>query len=94
MPALPPTPSRIDLAEAARLLASRGIAPTRQRVQMAAVLLVRNQHLSADAPLKLVNRDGDLVSKATVYNTLALFVREGLVGRWPAPHQNNSDHLA
>lgn len=79
MSAAPSTPSRLEPAEATRLLASRGIAPTRQRVQVAAVLLARDQHLSADALLRLVNRDGDPVSKATVYNTLALFVRKGLV---------------
>lgn len=79
MPSAPSTPSRLEPADAARLLAARGIAPTRQRIQVASVLLARDQHLSADALLKLVNRDGDLVSKATVYNTLALFVRKGLV---------------
>jgi Fur family iron response transcriptional regulator len=79
MTAPPSTPSRLDSAEAARLLASRDIAPTRQRVQVAAVLLARDQHLSAAALLERVNREGEPVSKATVYNTLALFLRKGLV---------------
>ena len=75
----PSTQSRLEPAEAAKLLASRGIAPTRQRIRVASVLLACDQHLSADQLLKLVNRDTEAVSKATVYNTLALFVKKGLV---------------
>jgi len=41
----------------------------------------RDQHLSADAILERVNLDASTtnVSKATVYNTLKLFVREGIL---------------
>lgn len=79
MPVSPSTTSRLEPAAAAKLLASRGISPTRQRVQVAAVLLAKDQHLSADQLLSLVNQEGEAVSKATVYNTLALFVKKGLV---------------
>ncbi len=70
---------RLDQDEASRLLEAHGISPTRQRVQVAAVLLARPQHLSAEQLLRLVNADDERVSKATVYNTLGLFVRKGLV---------------
>ncbi len=70
---------RLDEDEAARLLEAHGISPTRQRIELAAVLLARPQHLSAEQLLNQVNGDADLVSKATVYNTLGLFVRKGLV---------------
>ncbi len=73
-----PTP-RLDDDQAARLLQDHGISPTRQRVQVAAVLFARRHHLSAEQLLRLVNWDDELVSKATVYNTLGLFVRKGLV---------------
>ena len=72
---LPP----LDQADAARRLEAHGIVPTRQRLQVAAVLLAGPQHLSADQLLRLVNRDGVKVSKATIYNTLGLFVDKGLV---------------
>ena len=70
---------RLDEEATAALLRSHGIAPTRQRVQIAAVLLNHPQHLSADQLLQLVNQDGDAVAKATIYNTLGLFVNKGLV---------------
>lgn len=65
--------------DAASLLRDAGISPTVQRRRIADVLLSRPQHLSADEVLKLLNRAGEAVSKATVYNTLKLFLRKGLV---------------
>ena len=56
-----------------------GIVPTQQRLQIARVMLSRPQNLSADQLLALVNQNGANVSKATVYNTLGLFARKGLV---------------
>jgi len=53
--------------------------PTQQRLLIASVLLDRQQHLSADKVLQMVNADHHQVSKATVYNTLGLFARKGLV---------------
>jgi len=61
------------------LLAQHDIAPTQQRRQIARILFARPQHLSAEQVLEQVNQDGTVVSKATVYNTLGLFARKGLV---------------
>ena len=55
------------------------INPTHQRYEIARVMLNKPQHLSAEQVLSLVNTDGAHVSKATVYNTLNLFVEKGLV---------------
>jgi Fur family transcriptional regulator, iron response regulator len=55
------------------------INPTFQRNEIARVMLSKPQHLSADQVLSLVNMNGGHVSKATVYNTLNLFVAKGLV---------------
>ena len=62
-------------------LSTSGIKPTRQRVAIATHMYERDQHLSADAILERVNQDSSTtnVSKATVYNTLKLFVREGIL---------------
>jgi Fur family iron response transcriptional regulator len=61
------------------LLVRAGITPTAQRLEIACVILNRPQHLSAEQILHLVNRAGNSVSKATVYNTLGLFARKGIV---------------
>ena len=61
-------------------LRGAGVTPTRQRMQIAGVLLERPQHLSAEQLMaRLRERGHDAVSKATVYNTLGLFARVGLV---------------
>jgi len=60
-------------------LKAHGVMPTQQRLMIARVLFERHQHLSADQILGRVNSERDRVSKATVYNTLGLFARKGLV---------------
>ncbi len=55
------------------------ILPTQQRLQIAQVLLTRDQHVSAEQVLELVNATGHSVSKATVYNTLGLFAEKGIL---------------
>ena len=52
---------------------------TQQRLLLADIMLARKQHLSADQVFALANREGPVVSKATVYNTLNLFAQLGLV---------------
>ncbi len=63
----------------AQLLRKQGINPTQQRVEITQIMLARPQHLSADQILGMVNQERATVSKATVYNTLRLLVRQGLI---------------
>jgi Fur family iron response transcriptional regulator len=65
--------------DVAGLLRDHGIQPTQQRLMIARVLFFRRQHYSADQVMTFVNDGRDRVSKATVYNTLGLFARNGLV---------------
>ncbi len=65
--------------QAARRLRDYDILPTRQRVQIARVLLTGDQHVSADQVQELVRATGSRVSKATVYNTLGLFADKGIL---------------
>ena len=65
--------------DAADLLCEHGITPTAQRVDIASVLLARPQHVCAEALQQMLAGHGVPVSKATVYNTLGLFARKGLV---------------
>ena len=61
------------------LLKAHGILPTQQRLLIARVLFERPRHVSAEQVMQQVNMGRDHVSKATVYNTLGLFARNGLI---------------
>ena len=63
----------------AGLLRSLGINPTHQRIEIAHALLSRQQHLSADQIMAIVNTRHPETSRATVYNTLNLFVEKKLI---------------
>lgn len=69
-----------DRSDIKNKLKSSGVTPTTQRVDIAQILFERPQHLSAEQVLKMVNEKADsTVSKATIYNTLGLFAKKGLV---------------
>ena len=68
--------TRDNLAE---VLRGRGITPTHQRIEIAHAIFSRGEHLSADRILALVNDRASETSKATVYNTLNLFLEKKLV---------------
>jgi Fur family iron response transcriptional regulator len=70
------SPSRDEVAD---LLRAHGVMPTHQRLEIAQVMFERKQHLSADQVLARVNAVDAETSKATVYNTLKLFVEKQLV---------------
>ena len=73
------TPSTRSRQQVIDLFEQRGVLPTRQRVDIARMLLSHNQHLTADQVLSQVNAAGGGISKATVYNTLGLLARKGLI---------------
>lgn len=70
---------RPDKQAVADRLQALNIQPTQQRLEIAQLLLARPQHMSAEQVLAAVNTKGNVVSKATVYNTLGLFAAKGLV---------------
>src|SRR5476649_2335253 len=67
---------RDNLAE---VLRGHGINPTHQRIEIAHAIFSRGEHLSADQLLSLVNDRASETSKATVYNTLNLFLEKQLI---------------
>lgn len=58
-----------------------GIVPTRQRKRIAALLLPYPRHMTANEVCREVNWQSPPISKATVYNTLNLFARKGLLSQ-------------
>ena len=69
----------LDKAGVVELLQRYGIMPTQQRIDIAHYVFQRAQHLSAEAILAGVNAKRERVSKATVYNTLSLFLGKSLL---------------
>jgi Fur family iron response transcriptional regulator len=72
-------PQKRNRESIAQQLRRQGITPTHQRMEIAHVLFTRREHLSADQILSLVNSRYAETSKATVYNTLKLFVEKKLI---------------
>ena len=70
--AIPPT------AQARAILEQHGVRPTSQRLRVADLLLTAPTHLTAEQILASLRQSSGRVSKATVYNTLKLFVDQGL----------------
>ena len=68
--------TRDNLAE---VLRRHGVNPTHQRIEIAYALFSRREHLSADQILAIVNDRHSETSKATVYNTLNLFLEQHLI---------------
>ncbi len=71
-------PSDATLEQARAILERHGVRPTLQRVRVAGILLTAPRHLTAEQILADLRQSSGRVSKATVYNTLKLFVEQGL----------------
>ena len=65
-----------DLGERLR---GHGIQPSAQRMAVAEYVLATDEHPSAEKVWARVQAAFPMISRATVYNTLNLFVRQGLL---------------
>jgi Fur family iron response transcriptional regulator len=63
----------------AALLRDHAVVPTHQRVEIGYAIFEQHDHLSADQIFTRVNARHPEASKATIYNTLRLFIEKGLV---------------
>lgn len=61
------------------ILEHHGIQPSAQRVAVAEYVLHTHDHPSADQVWALVKQSFPMISRATIYNTLHLFVEKGLL---------------
>lgn len=60
-------------------LRGAGIQPSAQRLAVAQYVLATDAHPSADEVLEQVQQGFPMLSRATVYNTLNLFVEKGIL---------------
>lgn len=61
------------------MLTQANVAATNQRLDIAEILFAAPQHLSAEQIIEQLTTSAKKVSKATVYNTLNMFVKQGLL---------------
>lgn len=64
-----------------KTLSSLNIKPTSQRLDIAEIMFCKDQHLSVEDIITILNNTDSSISRATVYNTLNLFADKGLVRR-------------
>lgn len=62
-----------------KILNDYGIQPSAQRVAVAEYVLTTTEHPSADQIFARVSANFPMISRATIYNTLNLFVEKGLL---------------
>lgn len=67
------------MSEVRDKLIQAGLSPTQQRMIIGRYVLVDSGHFTADGVLEMVKSDDFNVSRATVYNTLSVFVERGLL---------------
>ena len=72
-------PSLIGVSADLETLRACGINPSAQRVAVAGYVLHTGEHPSADQVWSRVKERFPMISRATVYNTLNLFVERGLL---------------
>lgn len=72
----------MERRDEATILRDHGIAPSAQRVAVARYVLRTNEHPSADEIWTRVKESFPFVSRATVYNTVKLFVEKGLLRQY------------
>ena len=65
--------------DTAAVLRAHGIQPSAQRLAVAAYVLDTDEHPSAEEVLRQAKTRLPMISRATVYNTLNLFVKKGLI---------------
>ena len=61
------------------LLTENNITPTKQRLEIAGLIFVKDQHFTAIELIEKVKKSKLFISQATIYNTLCLFESKGLL---------------
>ena len=74
------------------LLAQRGIRMTSPRRAILAVIETANKHLDASQILRKAQKSDPSVDRSTVYRTLGLLKRHGLVDELDLMHLNGEGH--
>jgi Fe2+ or Zn2+ uptake regulation protein len=71
--------------KATEILKSKGINITAQRVKVLDYLISEKRHLSVDQIFDSISNSTEIISLATVYNVVSLFVEKGILKRISGP---------
>ncbi|HJT70139.1 MAG TPA: Fur family transcriptional regulator [Terriglobales bacterium] len=74
------------------MLAERGIRMTEQRRAILSVIETANKHLDASQILRKAQKVDPSVDRSTVYRTLGLLKRQGLIDELDLMHLNGEGH--
>jgi len=74
------------------LLAERGIRMTNQRRAILSVIETAHKHLDATQILRKAQKMDASIDRATVYRTLGLLKRQGLIDELDLMHLNGEGH--
>jgi Fur family peroxide stress response transcriptional regulator len=77
----------------AEILKNKNINPTLQRIHILRILMEKKRHLSAEDIYKILQKEAPTISRATVYNTLNLFSKKGIVYEVITPDSVRYDYL-
>ncbi|SHH17711.1 Fur family transcriptional regulator [Thermosipho atlanticus] len=81
------------MKEIIEILSRFGIKPTLQRIHILKIILKYRNHLNADEVFKLVQEEHLTISRATIYNTLNLFSKKGLLKEIVTPESVRYDYI-
>ena len=73
-------------------LGSRGVRLTRQRRAILKVIEIANKHLDASQILRRAQKLDSSVDRSTVYRTLDLLKRQGMIDELDLMHMNGEGH--
>jgi len=81
------------MEKAARILTKSGIKPTLQRVHVLKVIMDYKNHMSADEIFRLLQNKLPTISRATIYNTLNLLSKRGVLLEIVTPESVRYDYV-
>ncbi|MBO8160542.1 MAG: transcriptional repressor [Thermosipho sp. (in: Bacteria)] len=81
------------MEKVAEILKKAGIKPTLQRLHILKIILDGKRHMSAEEIYKFLNQEVPTISRATVYNTLNLLSKKGVLLEIVTPDAVKYDYI-
>jgi len=83
----------VNMKKTVEILNKAKIRPTLQRIHVLRVLMEYKNHLSAEEVYKILQKEVPTISRATVYNTLNLLSKKGVILEVITPDSVRYDYV-